>query len=114
MAVKASNKITPSWYTANGQDDSTDKTRFLIKPLTGAQYLECIEVLHTISQAQGQLRVLRYGLVDWEKFSDDAGIVEFDRQNMSENIGRLPWQLISEITDHILKISDVGSAERKN
>lgn len=114
MAIRASNKITASWFEPAGQDDATVKTRFFVKPLTGAQYLKVIETLHTASQTDGQLMALRYALVDWQDFMDDAGAVKFQTGDMNENISRLPWQIISALSKHILEISDIGSAERKN
>jgi hypothetical protein len=113
--AKALNKLTEFRYVLQEDKDKpeTEQTVFKLKPMTGAQRLETIESVSKGNNTQAFITALHYGLVGWERFSDDLGEVKFS-PNMSENISRLSASQIMELGAKVRDSSVVEEEERKN
>lgn len=118
MTIRASEPITPFWYTPEPEKDKDNPTRFHLKPLDG---VEMFEVKSRVSFEDGNLvisagcarSVLRAALLGWENFADAAGPVTFN-ENRANNLARLPVELVDDLFNAILKRSAISETERKN
>lgn len=79
-----------------------------------------------ISVRQRNLDIVRYGLRGWENFKDSKGnIVPFEtvvsssgdssRSVVSDRcLGMIPWEVIQELAEEILKANTLSKEEEKN
>jgi hypothetical protein len=87
--------------------DSDDvKTTFMLKSLSGMEYLEC-----TSKGFVDYEKIIKIGLTGWKNFPDNEGVeIPFDVENMS----RIPPMILQDISFQILNISSNSEDERKN
>lgn len=110
MAIKANTGLVPYWYTPE-QEESDRMTRFKIKPLTGLEHLEIAEELSRKKLAAAQKLAIRYSLIDWENLDDAKGQpVPFSLENM----GILGANLLSELAQEALTLSQMDEEQIKN
>lgn len=117
MAVKALNPIAPRWYTPKSEEGSENPTRFKIRGLNGNEQgyvwpeLVVDNELKTVTgmTGKGLELALRYGLVDWENFSNDQGPVAFSVQNFAF----IDYGLRTELAMVIVAASYVTPEEKK-
>ncbi len=115
MAITVSTKLTPEMYTPLQEREETNPTRFQLKPLTGAEYIDIM--CHMISDGEGGQRlskdgiekIIRYSVLSVENLLNEKGnpIKKF----RSDMLGPI---LLSELAAHIMEISEIGDTERKN
>lgn len=114
MPIKALEGLAPEWYTPKGQDKDSAPTRFRVKPLNGYEYGEVSDYL-TIDggrffiRNEGRDRCLKYGVVDWENFSNSTGKVDFD----PENLAMIPHVVRVELVTRIMEISSLSEDQKK-
>lgn len=119
--MKALNVFAPFWYvSASERDDAgaakPDATRFKIKGLDGQQMgylmpefqIDDEKMIKGLT-GKGADLALRYGLVDWDNFSNDAGRVAFNPANFS----LIPFEVRAELAMQIIAASYVKPDEKK-
>ena len=112
--ARALNKLSDFRYVleADRELPLAEQTVFVLRPMTGAQFLESRESVWKQNSTQAFLTALRYGLVGWENFHDEAGEVKF-LPVVSDNIARLSTSQIIELGSEIRKASELIEAEKK-
>lgn len=90
------------------------QTAFILRPLTGAQRLQVVELVSNGQSANSFLLAVRFGLRGWKNFTDETGDVPFAEGLMELNIDRLSADDIMELATAIKDASVIGSTERKN
>lgn len=115
MAIRATEGLTPSWWTPPSEKDEDRPTRFLIAPLTGAQQDEVLEGAtiedgRLMLTAAGIRRAIRYGLRDWENFDGEHGPIPFSHAATD----KLPWSVRRLLAGEIVNRSDLTGDEVKN
>lgn len=115
MAIRATEGLTPTWFTPPDEQDADRPARFLLRPLTGAQQDEVMEgaVLeggNIALTARGVRAALKYGLADWEHFEDSKGPIPFSPAAFD----RLPWMRRQTLAGEILGRSELTGTEIKN
>src|SRR4051812_39665804 len=115
--MKAQNPFAPFWYTPDQDKDLPEgqRTRFKLKGLDGEQLgyvapefiLEPTTARLTGITGKGLATAMDYGLVDWENFSNDQGVVPFVRANF----GLIPHRVRVELAFQVILASHVSQAE---
>lgn len=114
MAIKASAKVEPSWYVLEDEDpDSSQATRFKIRPLTSGEQLE---VLATFREGRPTMLTWRAcferGVMEIQNVEDaDGKPVRFAAQLLALPDLHVP---ILEVGAKIFDISWLTEDERKN
>lgn len=117
MTIRASEPITPFWYTPKNEEGKENPTQFHLKPLTGVEMFEAemhVEDGDLKATAKGARAALRLGLLDWKNFSDSSGPVLFDKNDKDANLSRLPYGLAADLFRAIFEHSILTEAARKN
>lgn len=107
-------KVAAVWYIPESEKDEACPTRFKLRPLTPPQLESCLVV-----SAQGGFsfppskynEILRYGLVEWEHFTDD---MDAEIECHSRNHDRVPMNFRMELAGELLVMSQLTEDDRKN
>lgn len=115
MAIRATEGLAPTWFTPASEKEADRPSRFLLRPLTGAQQDEVLEGAtfegdNIRLTARGVRAALKYGLTDWENIDDSSGPIAFS----SAAIDRLPWMYRQTLAGEILGRSELTGVEVKN
>ena len=78
MTITAINQFGPEWFTLDGQEDEDKPARVKLRGLDGAGQAEIAPELSItndgiIPSPRGIRIMFRFGLVDWENITDQAG-----------------------------------------
>lgn len=117
MAIKPINGLVPEWFTPTSQQGDDNPTRVKIRPLDGMQHMEVM--MHVDVAGSGDLFVdakgmglaLKFGMVEWENFTDDKGL---PIPCTPDNYGKLPSNDLAEIGRTIINRSNLTEDARKN
>ena len=113
--MKAASIVTATWYTPKSEEGKDAPTRFKLRGLTGIEFLEVSEHVKLKKgkwsfNVEAQKISLKYGLVDWEKFTDENGDVAFS-YDYEINLSRLPATIIRELSNEIIEARTQLAAE---
>lgn len=99
--IKALEVLAPTPYAPAG-GDGDEPVRFILRPLSGMEWLEVEYHLPGNGRWNGAATkaALKCGLVGWENFADSAGPVPF-LADKDANIARLSAALILELRREI-------------
>ncbi len=105
--AKALKKLSPYWYTPKGEGEDIP-TRFKIKPLNGEEKTEIVihnkvvgvdddgvPVIET--DARAVALAIKYGVIDWENFSDGESNLEYSPINKKYIDFDLRLELAAEV-----------------
>lgn len=87
-------------------DTDEKKTTWVIRTLSGLEFLSCVNTTGVDHQ-----KVIELGLTGWRDFNNaDGSAIEFSKPN----IGRIPAEILQDISFKIQNSSSVSEEEAKN
>ncbi len=117
MIVARSIKVEP--YITKGDLESTEPTKFLLKPLSAMDVAEFQDSImsnekQTVSFVRMQ-GLLKKALVGWENLKDESeALVKFNLKDADANLNLLPAEVIAELIEHVMKVNFPGDDDEKN
>jgi hypothetical protein len=125
MGARAQNQFSPEWFTPGDIDADDDVSsseenpaRFKVRGLTGSQQAEVMP--ECSADINGELTIsgramsllLKYGLLDWENFENDAGPVRFSK-NARTNQDFMDYLTQVEVASKIFELSFPTEDDKK-
>lgn len=114
MAVIATEKTAPEWFTPADQKKEAEPAQYRVRPVNQVQLTEVVPGVNWISgkiEGWAVQRLLQYGLMDWRGIKQEDGQdLEYERSNLR----LIPYHHQTEAASHILFISTLSEEEIKN
>lgn len=112
--IRGIKKVAPTWYTPIAEEDEEMPTRFKLRPLTPPQLESCL-----VTSGSGGFsfppskysEILRYGLVEWDGFTDEDDVVI---ECHPRNHHRIPMRIRMELAGELLVMSQLTEDDQKN
>lgn len=117
--MRANDLVTATWYTPKSEEGSEQPTRFKLRGLTGVEFIDVQSKVaknddgNFVITADAMRVSLRYGLTDWEAFVDSSGKDLAFSGNQKDNIDRLPFKTIIELSDEIMARTQLDDEIKK-
>ncbi|MDH5541973.1 MAG: hypothetical protein OEY64_03300 [Nitrospinota bacterium] len=117
--MKALEIVAPFDYTLKDEEGKPDATIFRLRGLTSLEYMEVSMLTkmrgeHIVLDHRAMSVTLGYGLAGWSKMKGaDGADVPFSK-NMTDNLNRLPLDVLTELAVKIFDCSTVSRQDEKN
>lgn len=114
MGITALSGLEPEWFEPKQPGDD-EKTAFLLKPLTGVEYMQVF--MHMLADDEGVglsergvTNAIKFGLIGWRNFNNASGeAIPFSRANFDFING----MVLIAIAEKILEISEPSNNQKK-
>lgn len=115
MAIQLREKLAASWYTPKSEEGEAAPSRFRVKPLDGAQYMEVLGEVefrdgNPIITAKGLRIAALQGVVGWENVPGADGEAEFSPSRLRQ----LPANVLLELGQEVIVRTELGADAEKN
>lgn len=121
MSIIAIDPVANIDFVPESEKRKKEPTTFIIRPLKESEKIDAVDGINPNEENKVQLtpsffmKLLLKTLSGWKNFKDSSGNpVSFNSRNPKMNIDRIPMEIITEMGQQVMLISNFTEKERKN